>query len=454
MSSDLVIEARGLGKAYEIYKQPGDRVKQLLRGKGKRYYEEFWALRDIDLAVRRHETLGIIGPNGAGKSTLLQLLCGTVAATEGELRINGKIAAMLQLGAGFHPEFTGRENVYLCATLLGLSRREIAQRFDAIAKFAAIGAFMEQPVKQYSSGMYARLAFSVYANVDADILVVDEILAVGDGAFQQKCARFLQRYRQRGTLLFVSHDAAAVTRLCDRVIWLDGGRLKGVGTAKEMCHRYYVAASSVAARDNSGFRSGGRDIDADPMLSTFDLTTTPAPAPGIFDADPDDVQPPDGGATIESAAFDNADGANLPATGGEEVTLRIVCRLARDVARPVIAFAVRDRLDQYLFGDNSYPGDAAAAEPMAAGATATAAFRFVLPYLPTGVYAVEAMIYDGTPSDHVLLDRADAVCFIDVTSTHISQGLVNVAMRAVSVERGPVPAAARAAREELGSDAA
>jgi lipopolysaccharide transport system ATP-binding protein len=357
---------------------------------------------------------------------------------------------MLQLGAGFHPEFTGRENVYLCATLLGLSRREIAERFDAIARFAGIGAFMEQPVKRYSSGMYARLAFSVYANVDADILVVDEILAVGDGAFQQKCVRFLQRYRQRGTLLFVSHDAAAVTRLCDRVIWLDGGRVQGNGSAREMCHRYYVASSSVAARDNSGFRSGGRDVDADPMLSIFEGKAAEAPAADIFDVDPEDPTGPAGGAAITAVAFDGAAGESLSVAGGEEATLRITCRADRAVARPVVAFAVRDRLDQCLFADNTYPGADGAPAPIGAGESVTAVFRFPLPYLPTGFYAVEAMIFDGTPDDHTLLDRADAAAFIDVTSTHISQGLVNVAMRAVLVERGPVTAAG----ERLGSDAA
>jgi lipopolysaccharide transport system ATP-binding protein len=450
MSSDLVIEARGLGKAYEIYQRPGDRVKQLLRGRGRRYYEEFWALRGVDLEIRRHETVGIIGANGAGKSTLLQILCGTVAPTEGEFRVDGRIAAMLQLGAGFHPEFTGRENVYLCATLLGLSRREIAERFDAIARFAGIGAFMEQPVKRYSSGMYARLAFSVYANVDPDILVVDEILAVGDGAFQQKCARFLQRFRQRGTLLFVSHDAAAVTRLCDRVIWLDGGRVRGAGSAREMHHRYYVAASAVAARDNSGFRSGGREVEADPMLSIFETGELPAAPIDVFEIDPEGTAAPAGGGAILTVAFDGAEGNALRATGGEEVTLRVACRADRALARPVIAFAVRDRLDQCLFADNTCPGAEAAVAPIAAGETATATFRFSLPYLPTGSYAVEALMFDGTPGEHLLLHRADAAAFIDVTSTHISQGLVNVAMRGVSVERGPLTGLGGA----VGSDAA
>lgn len=454
MSSDLVIEARGLNKTYRIYQRPGDRAKQLLRGSGHRYHEEFWALKDVSFDVRRHETVGIIGHNGAGKSTLLQLICGTTAATEGELRIGGRVAAMLQLGAGFHPEFTGRENVYLCATLLGLNRRQIADRFAAIAEFAAIGDFMEQPVKRYSSGMYARLAFAVYAHADADILVVDEILAVGDGAFQQKCMRFLRRFRERGTLLFVSHDVAAVTRLCDRVIWLDAGRVRGIGSAKEMCHRYLVAAAAAAAGDSEGFRTGGRDIAGETAWMEDQASVSEAAAADIFDFDPDIACLSQGGATIETVAFDGAEGNTLTATGGEEITLRVACRAIEAVVRPVICFLVRDRLDQYLFGDNTYPGEAAACAPVAPGQIVTAVFRFHLPHVRTGIYAVEATILDGTAADHKLLDRVDAACFIDVTSTHISGGLANIAMRAVALEFAAVPQTEQCAEDVVGSDAA
>src|SRR5437868_10950734 len=209
MSSDVVVETQGLGKAYPIYRRPEDRLKQLLWGRRRHFYEEFWAVRNIDLSVRRGETVGIIGANGSGKSTLLQMICGTLQPTEGAVALRGRIAAMLALGSGFNPEFTGRENVQVGASVLGLSAEETAARFDAIAAFADIGAFMDQPLKRYSSGMHARLAFALCANVEADVLVVDEILSVGDAAFQQKCMRFLNRFRLHGTLLFVSHDSGA-----------------------------------------------------------------------------------------------------------------------------------------------------------------------------------------------------------------------------------------------------
>ncbi len=187
MSSEAVISARGLGKAYRIYRHPEDRLKELVLR--RRYHEDFWAVREVDLSVRAGETVGLIGRNGSGKSTLLQLICGTVRPTRGALEVKGRIGALLELGAGFNPEFTGRENVWVNAAVLGLSDQAIAARFEAIAAFAGIGEYMDQPVKHYSSGMHARLAFAVCAHVDADILVVDEALSVGDGAFQQKCMR-------------------------------------------------------------------------------------------------------------------------------------------------------------------------------------------------------------------------------------------------------------------------
>ncbi|HLJ18990.1 MAG TPA: ATP-binding cassette domain-containing protein, partial [Stellaceae bacterium] len=181
MSSEALVSARGLSKAYRVYRHPGDRVKELVLR--RRYHEEFWAVREVDLSVRRGETVGLIGRNGSGKSTLLQLICGTVRPSRGEVAVRGRVGALLELGAGFNPEFTGRENVWVNAAVLGLSDREIGARFEAIASFAGIGEYMDQPVKHYSSGMYARLAFSVCAHVDADVLVVDEALSVGDGAF-------------------------------------------------------------------------------------------------------------------------------------------------------------------------------------------------------------------------------------------------------------------------------
>jgi len=246
-SEEIAIHVRELGKSYQIYDRPQDRLKQSvmprLRGLlGKvtpNYYREFWALRDLSFDVRKGETVGIIGRNGSGKSTLLQVICGTLTPTTGAVETTGRVAALLELGAGFNPEFTGRENVYLNGSVLGLTQEEIDQRFDAIAAFADIGEFIEQPVKSYSSGMVVRLGFAVAINVDPEILVVDEALAVGDEIFQRKCFSRIETIKSKGaTILFVSHSGATVVGLCDRAILLDGGERLATGLPKQIVGRY------------------------------------------------------------------------------------------------------------------------------------------------------------------------------------------------------------------------
>ncbi len=214
------------------------RVQRLLGRPPKQYFREFWALKDVSFEVKKGETVGIIGRNGSGKSTLLQLICGTLAPTSGSVQITGRIAALLELGSGFNPEFTGRENVYMNASILGLSEAEIDAKYNEILAFADIGDFIDQPVKQYSSGMYVRLAFAVIAHVNADVLVIDEALSVGDAFFVQKCMRFLREFMETGTVLFVSHDAGAVLNLCQTAVWLHNGAIAAVGAPKEITESY------------------------------------------------------------------------------------------------------------------------------------------------------------------------------------------------------------------------
>lgn len=252
MSSDAAIHVRGLSKAFPIYSKPHHRLLQMIApGPKERWFREFHALRNIDLNISRGETVGIVGRNGSGKSTLLQLICGTLTPSAGDIQVNGRIAALLELGAGFNPEFTGRENVFLNATVLGLKHAEIVDKFDEIAAFADIGDFIDQPVKSYSSGMYVRLAFAVAINVSPEILVVDEALSVGDEGFQRKCFARIDAIRDSGaTVLFVSHSASTVVDLCDRAILLDRGELLTQGTPKHVVSRYqkllYAPADRVA----------------------------------------------------------------------------------------------------------------------------------------------------------------------------------------------------------------
>ena len=249
-SREPVIEVRGLGKRYDIYANPRDRLKQLivprlanLLGRphaAASYHREFWALQDISFDVRPGETLGIIGRNGGGKSTLLQILAGTLAPTIGDVNVKGRVAALLELGSGFNPDFTGRENVLLNARILGLSREQIDASYDEIVAFADIGDFIDQPVKTYSSGMFVRLAFAVQAHINASIVIIDEALAVGDVFFRQKCYARLEEIRASGAaVLLVSHAMTDIEQFCDRAILLDHGKMNFIGDATEAAKRYY-----------------------------------------------------------------------------------------------------------------------------------------------------------------------------------------------------------------------
>ncbi|MHB1036359.1 MAG: ABC transporter ATP-binding protein [Pirellulales bacterium] len=240
---DVAVAVRQLGKCYRIYDRPQDRLKQALYRGRRQYFREFWALRNVSFEIRRGETIGILGRNGSGKSTLLQLVCGTLTPTEGEIEIRGRVAALLELGAGFNPEFTGRDNVYTNAAILGLTKNEIDARYPAIVEFAELGQFIDQPVKTYSSGMYVRLAFAVAINVDPDILIVDEALSVGDARFQARCMTRIRQMQDGGvSILFVTHDLEACKRLCQRAYVLERGQVVHEGSADAMANWYWAMA--------------------------------------------------------------------------------------------------------------------------------------------------------------------------------------------------------------------
>ena len=266
MAGEIAIRAAGLGKRYNVYPTPIARVKQafyprlqrLLPGFVNRMlpwdahpvklYQEFWSLRGVDFEVAKGETVGIVGRNGSGKSTLLQLACGILTPTEGTVEAHGRTAALLELGAGFNPEFSGRDNVFVNAAVLGLKRHETEERLDRIVAFAELGDFIDRPVRTYSSGMYVRLAFSVAVHVDPEVLVIDEALAVGDAAFQLKCIERMNEIRDRGTtILFVSHSAEQVKRFCDRALWLDRGRLRAIGPSALVADEYRDFSASSEA---------------------------------------------------------------------------------------------------------------------------------------------------------------------------------------------------------------
>ncbi|WP_233246036.1 ABC transporter ATP-binding protein [Limnohabitans sp. Hippo4] len=273
------IRVSHMSKCYHMYAQPSDRLKQalvalvskLLGSPVKNYFREFWSLKDISFEVKKGETLGIIGRNGAGKSTLLQILCGTLTPSAGSVQAFGRVAALLELGAGFNPEFTGRENIFMNASVLGLTDQEIKDRLEDIIAFADIGAFIDQPVKTYSSGMYVRLAFSIATSVDPDILVIDEALSVGDGSFSRKSFDRIIALRDAGkTILFCSHSLYQVEAICDRVIWLDGGQVQVMGEPAKAIVAYNAMLSKLSGNGNSGLQANASSV------SSSDVVKAPA----------------------------------------------------------------------------------------------------------------------------------------------------------------------------------
>jgi lipopolysaccharide transport system ATP-binding protein len=380
-----VVSVDGLSKCYRLWDSPQGRLKQPLRSmlarwlpiEPRQYFREFWALRDISLDVAIGETVGIIGRNGSGKSTLLQILCGTLAPTCGTVHTEGRISALLELGSGFNPECTGKENVYMNASILGLSTDEIDEKYETIVEFADIGEFIDQPVKLYSSGMYVRLAFAVAVNVDADILIVDEALAVGDAFFVQKCMRVMREFQERGTLLFVSHDTGAVTNLCDRAILLENGSITAQGSAKEVSEKYqeslYAAHQDVAAvRETDGSEG------VDQPRTTADNSSG---SPDSFSLDYTSASFGTGAAIIlEVSLLDAQTRRRLDrVAGGERVLLLITALPKTDLESPIVGFNVKDRIGQFLFGDNTYLTYREKSFRVKAGAPFSASFTFSMP---------------------------------------------------------------------------
>ncbi|NUN59539.1 MAG: ABC transporter ATP-binding protein [Burkholderiaceae bacterium] len=337
MSSDLAIEARGLGKRFALFDQPSDRLKQLLWGRWRQYSRDFWALQDVDFDIRRGEVVGLVGRNGAGKSTLLQMVCGTLTPTTGTLTVRGRVAALLELGAGFSPDFSGLENVYMNAAILGLSRAQVDEKLDGILAFADIGPFIHQPVKTYSSGMFVRLAFAVATSVEPDILVIDEALSVGDGAFARKSFDRIMALKDNGaTILFCSHAMYHVQALCSRALWLDGGRMRMWGPAPKVTAAYET--SLVMDVPSAKSASDSNNLIADSAL--------PLSPEAQFEADSMALgaqvhKAPDGTAVITGIEF-RADGvaARELAIHSGQTTLELRVRFASDPALPCPSVAI------------------------------------------------------------------------------------------------------------------
>jgi lipopolysaccharide transport system ATP-binding protein len=425
MSSDVAIRVQGLGKAYRRHASEGARLRDALFKTGTG--EETWVLRDVSFEVRRGEALGVVGRNGAGKSTLLKIISKTLTASTGTATVQGRVATLLELGAGLHQDYTGRENARFSATIMGMSQREFAAVVDDIESFAELGEFFDRRISEYSSGMYARLAFSINIHCRPDILIVDEILSVGDIAFQMKCLEFLRGFcAAGGTLLFVSHDDAAVRALCDRAIWLEGGALAAAGATDKVLRRYHTTTWQRQSR-TAGFEIH----DTDTPDTALPATAPPAPdTPRGFNPETLPDAPVPGAVTVVDL-FDATGRQVALLHGGQRVEIRIGFHAETAIGAPSVCFLVRNRMAQLLFGARTE-----VAPPLAAGTGAEARFAFVLPYMPSGEYTLAPLVLDGGAGAERVVLRSDPVV-LAVHTVHISQGLANVRMRAVRIERTP-----------------
>jgi lipopolysaccharide transport system ATP-binding protein len=437
-TQEYAIEVAGLSKCYQIYSKPSDRLKQMLWRGRRKFHKDFWALKNISFKIKKGETVGIIGRNGSGKSTLLQLICGTLNPSAGSIEVNGKVAALLELGAGFNPEFTGVENVYLAASLYGLDREDIEKRFDQIAAFADIGEHIQQPVKTYSSGMYVRLAFAVIAHVDADVLVIDEALAVGDVFFTQKCMRFLRAFMATGTVLFVSHDTSSVRSLCSHAIWLDAGGVIDQGTPKQVCDKYLEAIFQAhqgahgqsSAQARKAKESNRRDLRND-FINNSSLRNDIA----LFEFDPGASSFGKRLAEIVDVGFFDRFGQQLSwIVGGEDVVIRVTCHISEPMGSPIVGFHIKDRLGQTLFGDNTYISTFERPVACQAGVEIVAEFDFQMPRLALGDYSVSAAIADGTQSQHVQHHWIHDALHFRSESTSVSSGIIGIPMNGISLK--------------------
>jgi ABC-type polysaccharide/polyol phosphate transport system ATPase subunit len=393
------VELQSVSKSYAIYDAPEDRLKELVTLNRWKRHRDFWALRDVSFEVRRGETFCIIGENGSGKSTLLEIVAGILAPTAGTVAVRGRVATLLQLGAGFNPEFTGHDNVHLNGALLGLTARQIAERYPEIAEFAGIGEFINQPVKTYSSGMVVRLAFAVAIHVDPEVLLVDEALAVGDYGFRQRCLRKVHALRARGvTILFVSHSASDVKAVGDRALWLDHGRVAGLGEPDRVVADYLAA---MAERDSSYRRRHLQLGEAGPWPEIAGAGETADRIPNI------DHRSGDGRAEVVGIAVLNEHGQPLQMLEpGSRILVRISVRANEDVGQPIVGFLLRNQLGLDFSGTNT-AREGCSLPPLKAGSVLTVDFSCDLPELYAASFSFSPMVFDGTLSDSSACDRID-----------------------------------------------
>ena len=431
MGEEIAISLKNVSKCFKRYARPVDRLKELLLP-GKSYAQEFWALRDINLDICKGETFGIIGQNGSGKSTLLQIIAGTLTQTTGQALVNGRVSALLELGSGFNPEFTGRQNVFFNGRILGLSQEEIENKFDDIAAFADIGDFIDQPVKTYSSGMFVRLAFAVAVNVEPNILIVDEALAVGDGIFVHKCMAKIRDFQDLGgTILFVSHDSGSVSRLCSQAIWINEGKFVEKGKPAEVCKHYqawiYEEINNrqklliteklpIHKLHNQNLND---EVNSEFLMKKINNPYTENPYYKFQ--------------TIERFGTGRAEIINIELLDcnsqtinfiypGEEIYLKVTIITHDEIEKLIIGCSLYDRLRTPLTAWNTYQLGTKLSK-INQGSIVTTTFNFKWPEINGGSYIIEPAVADGTQDNHEMLDWLQCGYVINSSVTEITFGI-------------------------------
>ena len=399
MYPESVIQIDHLTKVYKLYDKPVDRLKEAFHPFKKQYHRDFYALEDVSFSVNKGETIGVVGKNGSGKSTLLQVITGVLTPTSGNVRVTGKVSALLELGAGFNPELSGRENVYFQSSLLGFSQKETDAKIDEILSFADVGDFISQPVKTYSSGMYVRLAFAVAINVDPDILIIDEALSVGDFRFRQKCLRKIEQFREDGkTIFFVSHDHGSVINFCTKAVWLLDGKVRELGNPIDVCKNYIsymsygdtVADSSEQVRCSRGKKSDNDVVD---KVKEKEIEWVDVSSCSSFG---------EGGAEITNVSFyfpENFQSIHV-FSGGCRVVFSIMLRVINDIENPIVGFHLVTAKGFHLLGLNSSILGRDLGR-FVAGQTKIVSFEFDFPLLKNDSYSFSPAVADGNQEDHV-----------------------------------------------------
>ena len=421
-----VIRAEKVSKCFRIYRKPSDRLKELLTFGKRRFHEPFWAVKDVDLEVEQGRCLGIIGENGSGKSTLLRMIAGVNRPTSGTIAVNGRISALLELGAGFNPQFTGRENIFINASILGFSDAQTRRRIPDIERFAEIGEFIDRPVKTYSSGMFVRLAFAVAIHMEPDVLIIDEALSVGDVFFQQRCMRRIQQIKRAGvTIVFVSHDVDAVRNLAESSIWMEHGRVALEGKTDEVVAKYLSAMVNRGRKNLMMEEAIGNALPISANLELTDEARSRIPK-FISHVSNIDHRHGNGKALVRGIGVFSREG--YPATAivqGDRICVRISVDFLEECSKPNVGFIVRNRLGEDVTGTNA-TFEGLQLPPVRAGDRISVDFVLDLPLLQQGFYYFSPAVADGMLDQYDICDWIDNACAVEIMQKTTTYGYMRV----------------------------